>query len=151
MALDADIAQLNSFLRGEISAVETYRQARERVTPLSVQGELALCQSSHELRVSKLRGRIGALGAVAATSSGAWGAIARLTAGTASALGDGALLLALEQGEDHGRDDYRRGIDGMHERDLVEFARGLLEEQDHTWRVVHTLRRAHKGEHAPSP
>ena len=102
-----DIDQLNSFLRGEISAVETYDQAIE-----NLEGEPALaeslraCRASHDRRVYALRGEIRRLGGEPADGSGVWGAFAKAVEGGAQVFGKSAALAALEEGEDHGRDDY---------------------------------------------
>ena len=45
------IQTLNLFLRGEISAVETYRQALERLQGRDAEEELRACLASHERRV----------------------------------------------------------------------------------------------------
>lgn len=59
-----------------------------------------------------------------ATSSGPWGTFAKLVEGGAAAFGDKAALRALEEGEDHGRDDYRRDL-----ADLDASARQFVETQ----------------------
>ena len=49
---------LNSFLRGEISAVETYRQAIDKVEKPTVRTQLEECLRSHELRVDVITRRV---------------------------------------------------------------------------------------------
>src|SRR5262245_1485069 len=53
---------LNSFLRGEISAVETYRQAIEKVNKPQLQSQLQACLQSHTQRVQALSEQIRTLG-----------------------------------------------------------------------------------------
>jgi len=108
-----NVEQLNSFLRGEVSAVETYRQALEAIkSPKSPAygAKLAACKQSHEQRVAILTEEIRRLGGTPATSSGAWGSFVKLVEGGAAALGESAAIAALEEGEDHGNADYKRVI-----------------------------------------
>lgn len=104
---------LNSFLRGEISAVETYRQALEKITDASLRPRLQECSRSHEDRAAKLRNRIGQLGGKPAEDSGAWGGFAKLVEGGAKVFGVKAALAALEEGEDHGLKLYKKDLDNL--------------------------------------
>lgn len=147
------IDQLNSFLRGEISAVETYAMARERVSALGPQGDLARCQSSHEGRVVRLTAKIAELGGEPATSSGVWGAFAKLTESGAALFGEAAAVGAIEEGEDHGRDDYKRGLekyavgaDGFGIRGFIE---DLLAEQLQTHAIMASLKKIARDHRAP--
>lgn len=102
-----DIDQLNSFLRGEISAVETYDQAISKLADEPALAEsLRACRASHDRRVTALRGEIQRLGGDPADGSGVWGAFAKAVEGGAKMFGKSAAIAALEEGEDHGRDDY---------------------------------------------
>lgn len=109
-----DVESLNSFLRGEISAVETYKQALERVHDDRVRSALEDCWHDHEHRVEVLRERIEKLGGKPAEGSGVWGTFAKLISGGASAFGEKAAVQALEEGEDHGIHDYQRDVDQVH-------------------------------------
>lgn len=109
-----DVETLNSFLRGELSAVETYRQALGHVENLRVKDQLEGCLQDHEQRVSSLRDRITKLGGTPSEGSGLWGTFAQLVQAGADALGEKAAIQALEQGEDHGLADYQRDIDKTH-------------------------------------
>jgi uncharacterized protein (TIGR02284 family) len=104
---------LNSFLRGEISAVETYRQALEKVTEPQVRTPLQECLQSHSQRVTLLSEQVRTLGGSPSTSSGVWGAFAKVVEGGAKAFGDKVAVAALEEGEDHGRNDYKRDLDKL--------------------------------------
>lgn len=57
-AIDA----LNGLLRGEISAVQSYNQARERITLSVVTPVLQDGQIAHQTRVQMLRDKIESLG-----------------------------------------------------------------------------------------
>ncbi len=140
---DNTIDALNSFLRGELSAVETYEQAIAKVSDLHVKQQLEECQRSHQMRVDILREEIEDLGGEASTSSGGWGAFANLYEGGAKLLGEEAAIAALETGEDHGLADYKRDLDKLDfdVRDLVEG--DLLPEQERTHAIVSSLKQAH--------
>jgi len=108
VAEKSSIDKLNHYLRGEISAVETYRMALAKLDPTSMaRSELDACLQSHQSRVVMLREAIRAAGGTPADGSGPWGMFAKAVEGGASILGDKATVAALEEGEDHGMKDYR--------------------------------------------
>lgn len=104
---------LNSFLRGEISAVETYRQAMEKITEPNLRPQLEQCSRIHQESASKLRNRISQLGGKPSEGSGPWGGFAKLVEGGAKLFGTKAALAALEEGEDHGLRLYRDDLDKL--------------------------------------
>lgn len=104
--IDEDIKQLNSMLRGELSAVETYRQCIDKMDEPTVKQQLATLRCSHVTRATKLSNRVRQLGGEPEQSSGAWGTFAKLVEGGAKALGKTAAISALEEGEDHGKKVY---------------------------------------------
>jgi uncharacterized protein (TIGR02284 family) len=134
------IDQLNSFLRGEISAVETYRQALSKVNDARARTELERCHMSHQRRVDLLKMRITELGGQPAQGSGAWGTFAKMAEGSAATLGEKAAIDVLEEGEDHGLKDYQQHLADLDvpSRSFVE--RELLPEQQQTHRTVSTLK-----------
>ncbi len=134
------VNQLNSFLRGEISAVETYRQALNKVDDMRAKTELEQCHMSHQRRVDLLKARIVQLGGEPAQSSGPWGAFAKAAEGTATVFGEKAAIDVLEEGEDHGLKDYQTGLPDLDpgSRALVE--RELLPAQEQTHRMVSSLK-----------
>jgi hypothetical protein len=143
MRADDDIVQLNSFLRGELSAVETYDQAIEKLgDEPAVRGKLENCRTSHQLRASLLCEEILRRGGEPAEGSGPWGAFAQIVEGGAKIFGKKAALAALEQGEDHGRDDYKAELDSL-SPDLRHFVEAkLLPEQLRTHDALAGLARA---------
>jgi uncharacterized protein (TIGR02284 family) len=110
---ETTIDTLNRFLRGEISAVETYRMALDKIEDATLRARLEEIHKSHEARAAKLRNRISQLGGMPADSSGAWGGFAKLVEGGAKAFGTKAALAALEEGEDHGLRLYRDDLDKL--------------------------------------
>ena len=131
---------LNGFLRGEISAVETYRQALVKLNHTNARPELEDCHRSHEQRIATLREHIVRMGGAPANDSGAWGTFAKLVEGGAAALGEKAAIAALEEGEDHGLKLYREDSAKLDvgSRQLVEMA--LLPAQERTHRTMSTLK-----------
>lgn len=119
-SIDEAITQLNSFLRGEISAAETYRMAIDKVdkaekngsadTYASNLGLLREMQEEHGRAAQAIRDRIRELGGEPSDSSGAWGAWAKFTQGTANLFGDASSLKSLKEGEEHGLKDYQEGV-----------------------------------------
>ena len=135
------IDTLNSFLRGEISAVETYRQAIEKLSDQPEASTLEDCLSSHERRVSLLETEIRRRGGEPAEGSGPWGALVQLIEGGAKLFGTKAAVAALEEGEDHGRDDYKRDAPKL-EPDARSFVQQqLLPEQLRTHQTMSSLKK----------
>jgi hypothetical protein len=119
--------ELNKLLRGELSAVETYQMAIDKLDANSpVRAELQACMSSHQSRVMMLRDQVLALRGEPSGSSGPWGAFAKAVQGTAKVFGDKATIAALEEGEDHGLKDYKRELD---DTDLDAQARMIVANQ----------------------
>ena len=135
-----DVDQLNSFLRGELSAIETYRQAIEKMSdePL-VRDELTRLQSSHQKRASMLQTEIRRLGGEPATDSGVWGSFAKLVEGGAKLFGKKAALSALEEGEDHGRNDYQRDMSDLTTATRTFVVQNILPEQQRTHDALNQL------------
>jgi hypothetical protein len=145
-AVDADAVTgiLNKFFRGELSAVETYRQAIERLATSACALTLQENLRSHQQRVEMLRTEIARLGGKPADGSGPWGGFAKLIEGGAKLFGEKAAIAALEEGEDHGLKLYRGRSDleklDLSTRDFVE--RSLLPEQERTHRAASALKHA---------
>jgi uncharacterized protein (TIGR02284 family) len=111
MGTQSSVEQLNSFLRGEMSAVETYQLALEKIDHIStVRDELLVNLKSHQDRVMMLQDAIRMLGGEPATSSGPWGTFAKVVERGAKVMGEKAAVAALEEGEDHGLKDYKNDI-----------------------------------------
>ncbi|HEY1325594.1 MAG TPA: DUF2382 domain-containing protein [Casimicrobiaceae bacterium] len=113
---DFDDDDLNGLLRGELSAIETYRQALDKNRDQYGQdarfGQLEQMMRDHEQAASQLRTLIRQAGGSETRDSGAWGTWANTVMGTARLFGDKAALKALKEGEESGIDDYRECIDG---------------------------------------
>jgi uncharacterized protein (TIGR02284 family) len=115
VSVDKSVDQLNSLLRGEISAVETYQQAIEKVGDEHAGDAAALraIAQEHGEDARALREAIEQLGGEADDSSGAWGAWAKTVQGVAKLFGDASALKALKEGEEHGLKDYEEAVDDV--------------------------------------
>lgn len=107
---DECIDVCNELLRGELSAVETYTQALSRFQGEPERAALEDIRFDHEASVSRLRDHIAEMGGEASTDSGPWGGFAKAMEGAATALGDSPALMVLEQGEEHGIDEYEKAL-----------------------------------------
>jgi uncharacterized protein DUF2383 len=120
---------LNSLLRGEMSALETYRQAIQKFEADGAPGleELRAMRADHRDAADALWHHIEGHGAKPSEDSGPWGSWAKLVEGTAKMLGHAAALKALKEGEEHGLKDYQ---DALEDHDLpadcVSLIRGRL-------------------------
>jgi demethoxyubiquinone hydroxylase (CLK1/Coq7/Cat5 family) len=136
-----DVETFNSFLRGELSAVETYRQAIGHISDEALRSQLEACQRDHEQRVTAIRERVEKLGGTPAESSGLWGIFAKVVEGGAALLGEKAAVQVLEEGEDHGLADYERDAEQVH-GDARRFVRmELLPAQKRTHKKLSQLKR----------
>lgn len=102
---------LNSLLRGEISAVETYRQAEAKFAGESEAESLRRLGGEHQQAVNQLRQHVHHKGGDASDSSGAWGTFAQLIEGGAKLFGKTAALKALKEGEEHGVNSYESALE----------------------------------------
>lgn len=113
MQTTTDTNQLNSLLRGEMSAIETYRQALEKVSDsaATVQvEELRAIQRDHRDAADRLWREVERHGGKPSEGSGPWGAFAKSVEGTAKLFGNKAALKALKEGEEHGLKDYEDAL-----------------------------------------
>jgi uncharacterized protein (TIGR02284 family) len=102
---------LNELLRGEISAVETYRQALQKVGDVPGSQQLNMVHQDHTRAVTQLREHVRRYGGEPAEGSGGWGAFAKAVQGTANIFGDESSLKALKEGEEHGVKEYQEALE----------------------------------------
>lgn len=130
----AEIRQLDSLLRGEISATETYRMAIDSVTDDTGHSDdlqlLRQLQEDHGRAAQSLRARIRELGGEASDASGPWGAWAKLTQATANLFGDTASLKSLKEGEEHGLKDYLEAADEVDSTSRMLIENQLIPQQE---------------------
>lgn len=97
---------LNSLLRGELSAIETYEQALAKLGESKGAPELWRIHQEHRSAANSLRQHIQQQGGQPSKSAGVWGSFAKAVEGTAKLLGNDAALKALKEGEEHGVKQY---------------------------------------------
>jgi uncharacterized protein (TIGR02284 family) len=125
-----DITALNSLLRGEMSAIETYRQALEKAGTEPGAQDLHRFAKDHRDAADNLWHHIEQHGGKPSEGSGAWGSWAKSVEGTAKLFGNTTALKALKEGEEHGLKDYQ---DALNNKDMapecLTLIRGLVEKQ----------------------
>jgi uncharacterized protein (TIGR02284 family) len=100
------VATLNSLLRGEIAATETYQQAFAKLGADPIAMNLRQIHVDHREAANTLREHVHTHGGKPDQASGVWGTFAKLLEGTATAFGATAALKALKEGEERGKADY---------------------------------------------
>jgi uncharacterized protein (TIGR02284 family) len=107
---DHETSTLNSLLRGELAATETYQQALGKLGMGPGAAELRHIHQEHREAANTLRQHIHAHGGKPDQGSGTWGAFAKAIQGAATLLGNSAALRALKEGEERGIKDYESAI-----------------------------------------
>jgi uncharacterized protein (TIGR02284 family) len=103
---DKVVSNLNSLLRGEISAVETYNQAIKQLAQEPLE-DLIANRNCHSKRVDLLKSNIAQHGATPDATSGMWGSFVKLVEKGAALISVNSVIAALEEGEDRGLKQYR--------------------------------------------
>jgi len=101
---------LNSLLRGELAATETYQQAMAKVHDVPDAEELRRIHHEHWAAANALRQHVHTLGGKADRGSGLWGAFAKTVERAATLIGYASALHALKEGEQHGVKEYRDAL-----------------------------------------
>ena len=118
---------LNSLLRGEIAATETYQQAIDKLGAAAEAAELRQMHAEHRAAANTLRQHVHEHAAKPDQSSGTWGGWAKLVEGTAAMFGEANALRALKEGEEHGVKDYEAALkDKTMAPECVDLIRQLL-------------------------
>jgi uncharacterized protein (TIGR02284 family) len=106
---------LNSLLRGELAATETYQQALAKVSNEPGSEELRRIHDEHRTAANTLRQHVRHMGGEPDHGSGAWGSFAKTVEGAAKLLGNAPALKALKEGEEHGAKEYEDALkqDGL--------------------------------------
>jgi hypothetical protein len=108
------IDRLNSLLRGEIAAVETYQQALAKLGPDPAALELRKIHDEHREAANSLRMHLHEHGVQPDQNSGLWGVWAKAVEGTSKVFGKDAALKALKEGEEHGASSYEKALEDEH-------------------------------------
>lgn len=107
LAASKSVDELNSVLRGELSAIETYNQVLEKFGREPQASTLRAFLEDHQATATDLKDHITKLGGQPSTDSGAWGEWAKAVTGTAKLFGDAIALTALKKGEEHGLKEHQ--------------------------------------------
>jgi demethoxyubiquinone hydroxylase (CLK1/Coq7/Cat5 family) len=142
------VSNLEALCRGELAAVETYNTALASASLGRIRPQLIQCQRSHQNRVHLLGWRIHLLGGTPPESSGAWGVFAKALESAATIIGERAAIATLEEGEDHGLNEYRSRLSELDEdtRDFIQ-AR-VLPAQTETHAIARALKLDPPSSHA---
>lgn len=97
---------LNSLLRGELSAIETYSRAIHKFPAAEALPQLEKIRAGHLQSVSLLRSLIQDHAGHPVTDSGLWGDFAKGVEAAAALLGVDSAIGALRQGESFGIGEY---------------------------------------------
>jgi uncharacterized protein (TIGR02284 family) len=106
LSVEDRTAGLNRLIRGELSAIETYRQALDKMKDAPEATELHALMVEHRTAAQVLRQHVKDRGGDPADDSGPWGTWAKLVQGAAQLFGNAAAIKALKEGEEHGIKDY---------------------------------------------
>jgi uncharacterized protein (TIGR02284 family) len=110
MTAEATIDTLNSLLRGELAATETYQQALAKVGETPEASGLRQIHIEHRTAANTLRQHVHHFGGKPDQGSGAWGAFAKAVEGAAKLFGNTAALKALKEGEEQGVQSYEAAL-----------------------------------------
>ena len=125
-----DVSNLNSLLRGEMSAIETYQQAMDKFDGEPEVEPLRALLREHRDAAAALWKHIESHGGKPSEGSGPWGAFAQAIEGSAKLFGNTAALKAMKEGEEHGLKDYQDALEsGDLAPDCVDLVRGLVTKQ----------------------
>ncbi len=105
-----DIDALNSLLRGEVSAVESYDQVLLKFEGRAQSATLHRMRGDHDEAAAVLRERVRHFGGEPAQRSGIWGAFTAAVTGTAKILGPVTALGTLKEGEEVGIGRYESAL-----------------------------------------
>lgn len=98
---------LNQILRGELSAVEAYEQALEKIDDGAEAKRLNEFLTFHKTYAEYWRNQVESVTVKPDTSSGPWGYVVQAFVATAKLFGETSTLKALKAGEEHGVKEYQ--------------------------------------------
>lgn len=102
---------MNTMLRDELSAIETYQQAlgkgQDRLERQTEFEQLAAILNDHQRAAARLETLVRKLGGTPTHESGAWGVWSKIVMGTAKLFGEKSALKALKEGEESGLKEYQ--------------------------------------------
>ena len=106
-----DTDALNTLLRGEMGAVETYTRALGHFADPFVIADLQKIRDEHSRAVRELRDRVIRFGGHPSERAGEWGSATAAVATAAKAVGPAAVLASLRQGEEATVGEYTAALE----------------------------------------
>lgn len=134
-----DTDALNTLLRGEMGAVDTYTQALGHFADPHVITDLQKIRDEHSKAVRELRDHVIQFGGQPSERAGEWGAATAAVATAAKAVGPAAVLASLRHGEEDAATEYAAAVENdgiasecqrMIRADLMPACRRHVEELD---------------------
>lgn len=136
---EQDVKTLNTFLKNELAAVETYSQCLDKADTPDISSSLSALQESHRKRAERLRERIRSMGGEPTESSGAWGSVSKLLEGGSKLFGEKSAVSTLEEGEDRGRDAYKRDVEKLSPENRRFIEEEIMPEQLRSHDTMHAI------------
>lgn len=130
MQMEPNTQTLKSLLRGEISAVETYRQAKQKFSSEPGFGEIHAIEEDHEAAMRSLQAMVPSYDGKV-EDSGGWGTFAKAVTGMAKAGGYMATLKVLKEGEEHGVKEYEAALKDLSGPSREALQRFLIQQRRH--------------------
>jgi uncharacterized protein (TIGR02284 family) len=139
-------AVLNDLLRGELSAIETYAQALQKLDSEPEASVIRRLAGEHSQAATQLGEQIIQLGGKPTTTAGDWAFWARALMSTPRLLRDPIACKALKEGEEHCLKAYEEALTdpelGAESRLLIRFTL-IPQQHDHVAaldRLIHSIR-----------
>ncbi len=107
---DHCIKVCNSLLRGELSAIETYRQAIDKFDGEPGIAQLRSIEAEHKRSAFELREHVLKMGGAPEIDSGAWGTLTHAVQSTANFFGEESAVRSLSKGEMIGKAAYEAAL-----------------------------------------
>lgn len=136
---DKEIHALNSLLSGEISALEAYNLAIQKIKDQDLVSTLERCRDSHALKMLCLMGRMEELGHSPPKSAGWWGTMVSLVEGAATMLSDKIAINILTAGEEFGFEQYEHHMKDLDSKSYALVKTELLPAQGRTLQTMQLL------------
>ncbi len=138
--MDKKTENLNSLLKGELSAVESYEIALKHAKTDHVIAAFNDCMQCHAKRANALSGLITQMGGEPALKSGAWGAFAKTVEAGSAILGEGPSIGSLQEGEDQGIELYKAEMKNLEEPEYAIVRNELYPAQERTQKRLADLK-----------
>lgn len=136
---DTEVSALSALLAGEISAVDTYNLALEKINDSVIITTLKQCRDSHARRVEVLRGCIKDMGENPPKSAGLWGVVARFAERGATIFSKKVAVNMLAAGEEFGLQQYENHVESLDSDSWKIVEKDLIPAQERTLRIMSSL------------